>query len=461
MAGLNLALLLSEIGDVTLLTKAKIDDSSSYMAQGGIAAVVDFEDSFEDHIRNTLDAGSHHNDEAAVRFLVENAPAAIDRLKDLGVRFESKSSKEGGHNFPRVHHTLDQTGKAITGALIQKIQEHPRISILENSPLLELHMHEGLCVGASFLKEDKVESIQAKFTILATGGLGQLYSKTSNPSIATGDGIAIAAKAGAKMKNLEFVQFHPTGFLHNDETPFLLSETLRGEGGVLRNAEKKEFMKDHHQDGNLAPRDIVTRAIFEEMKKGTVYLDLTHLDPEFTKKRFPYLYQKLNEYEIDFTKDLIPISPLAHFSCGGIEVDLEGKTSVPKLYAIGEVACNGVHGANRLASNSLLENMVFAQPIVDTIKKEFQTNEIPIQDVQIISEPNHFSIDPTLKETIQDIMWNNVGIKRNREGLEKALEIFENIETDSLETMNMLEVAKLITKAALERTESLGCHWRD
>lgn len=460
MAGLNLALLLSEHGQVTVLSKKNPLESSSAMAQGGIAAVLDPQDSFVAHVEDTLQAGSHHNNRAAVEFLVQQAPAAIARLESFGVHFEKKAGLEGGHSFSRIQHTFDQTGFKIMSALMQAVQENTNITVVEDAPLIDLILQNEKCLGATFLKNDKVELLEARATILATGGLGQLYSYTSNPSLATGDGIAIAHRAGAKLKDLEFIQFHPTGFLFQNSSPFLLSETLRGAGAILRNAREEDFMTRYHPLGSLAPRDEVSRAIFDEQKKGPVYLDLRHLDAKYVRTRFPYLKQKLSEYHLDISQDLIPITPVAHYLCGGIAVDLQGKTSLPHLYALGECACTGVHGANRLASNSLLENMVFAKPIVESIcqqREQVASKEISLQlpkNVQFYPRSNQ------IQNLIKETMWNLVGIKRSQSGLAAALKIFESMEAaEDYETRNMLAAAKLVTQAALERKSSLGCHW--
>lgn len=456
MAGLHLALCLEEHGNVTIITKDKIQASSSYLAQGGIAAVVDYNDSFEEHIQNTLEAGSYHNDKEVVRFLVEQAPAAIERLEKLGVAFQKDTRQEGGHSFPRIHHTLDQTGKSISDALIARIQKSPRIEILEDAPCVLLQQQPGECISATCWdeKETRIDLV-SKFAILATGGLGQIYSRTTNPSVATGDGIALANEIGAEMMDLEFVQFHPTAFWHEDKVQFLLSETLRGEGALLRNAKKEIFMSDYHADAELAPRDIISQAIWEEEQDGPVYLDARQIPN--VEQKFPFLFEKLQEHGFDLSQDLIPISPAAHYSCGGIKTNAAGETSVPGLYAIGEVACCGLHGANRLASNSLLETIVMAQPLVESIVSKVEKT---LPEDPILYELYASSEDPKSRQTIQETMWKYVGIKRSPEGLQKALDTLEALpEFTNYETRNMLTVAKLVTKAAMARKESLGCHW--
>lgn len=459
MAGLNLALLLSEHGQVTVLSKKKSLESSSAMAQGGIAAVLDPQDSFVAHVEDTLQAGSDHNNRAAVEFLVKQAPAAIERLESFGVHFEKKAGLEGGHRFARIQHTFDQTGLKIMSALIQAVQENPNITVMEDAPVIDLVIQNEKCGGAFFINNGKVKLLEARATIVATGGLGQLYSYTSNPSLATGDGIAIAHRAGAKLRDLEFIQFHPTGFLYQNTSPFLLSETLRGAGAILRNAEEDDFMSQYHSLGSLAPRDEVSRAIFSEQKEGTVYLDLRHLDAGYISSRFPYLKQKLSEYQLDISHDLIPITPVAHYLCGGIEVDLQGKTSVPRLYALGECACTGVHGANRLASNSLLETMVFGPPIVESIIQDRAETHLQISELEPPNQMVYYPINEEIQKTIRQTMWDLVGIQRSQKGLAEALEIFEKLKAEDWETRNMIQVAKLITEAALGRKESLGCHW--
>ncbi|PLX26149.1 L-aspartate oxidase [Candidatus Parcubacteria bacterium] len=384
IAGLNFALQASEYGTVAIVTKKELMESNSNYAQGGIAAVLDKMDSFDKHIEDTMKAGCHLNDKEAVEIMIKEAPNQIKRLIDVGVGFSKKQdelclSKEGGHSERRIAHAHDTTGKEIERALIHQVRHHKRITIFESHVAFKLAESKDAidrvstprqCIGAFVLDTDnnKILNFSAKATILATGGAGQVYERNSNPKIATGDGVAMAYKARAEIKDMEFIQFHPTALNKKGAPSLLISETVRGEGGVLVNSKGEQFMKNYHELKDLAPRDIVARAILEEMKHGTVYLDIRHKGSAYIKKRFPYLYENLWWHDIKMDKDLIPISPAAHFICGGIHTDLDGRTNIPGLFAFGEVAHTGVHGANRLASNSLLECMVFSGRAVDATK---------------------------------------------------------------------------------------------
>jgi L-aspartate oxidase len=465
VAGLNLALELSKYGKILIVTKQKIIDSNSYCAQGGIAAVTEQQDSIDNHFQDTITAGAGHNYKVAVRFLVRQAQGVIARLQLFGVPFETKKSREGGHHFPRVLHTFDQTGKSIINALVKQVRANSQIEVWENVPVLDLMVCHNKCFGVSLLAQKKVEVILADYTILAAGGLGQIYAKTSNPKAAMGDGIAMAVRSGAKLKDMEFIQFHPTALDIETNPYFLLSETLRGEGAVLRNIEGEAFMLKYHALKDLAPRDIVTRAIYAEQKKGQVYLDLRHQSEAILKIRFPFIYQELKNHKLNLAQDLIPITPVAHYSCGGIKVDLKGRTSVDNLYALGEVACTGVHGANRLASNSLMEGLVFADPIVQDILKQKKKSGISAslrnKLIKVSFEKhkyypeNHF-----VQNIIREIMWEKVGIIRDPSELKKAGRLLQMMEEPAdYETKNMRQCALAVIEAARRRKKSLGAHF--
>ncbi|MBT4055835.1 L-aspartate oxidase, partial [Candidatus Peregrinibacteria bacterium] len=366
IAGLNFALHAAKKGHVTILTKKKVAESNTNYAQGGIAGVLDKLDSANQHIEDTFNAGARHGKKKAIKFMVEKSKEAITRLIELGVEFEKehgklKLTREGGHSHRRIAYVGDYTGQEIENILIKRVREHPNIEIVENAFALDLLKKRKTIYGASFTKNNNIDYIFADAVILATGGIGQLYQHTTNPKITTGDGIAMAIRAGATTKDLEFTQFHPTA-LNKRRTPlFLLSETLRGEGAKLKNTTGARFMHKHSPKlKELASRDIVARAIYSESKDGPVTLDISHKSRDFLKKRFPKIYAELRKYKLDLAKDLIPVIPAAHYTCGGIKTNLKGRTNLNRLFAFGEAACTGVHGANRLASNSLLEALVFS-----------------------------------------------------------------------------------------------------
>ena len=470
IAGLNFALEASKYGKVTLLTKKDMMESNTNYAQGGIASVLDQHDSYESHLEDTLKAGCYHNDEEAVKYLVEEGPKMIKKLLDLGTPFEQKNgvlklTREGGHKCRRVAYSGDSTGHAIEKTLVDVVKQNENIEVLENSMVIEQIVQDNVCYGVQYMQGKEVKEVYSKAVILATGGTGQLFKKTTNPEIATADGLAMAYRAGAEIEDLEFLQFHPTALNKKGAPPFLVSEAVRGEGGKLKNSEGKRFMDKYHEMKELAPRDIVARAIAKEAEKGEVVLDISHKDPEFLKTRFPTIYKKLLEYELDLTKQAIPILPAAHYTCGGIKVNLKGETSIKNLYAFGEVARTGVHGANRLASNSLLESIVFSNQIINVVKKlNHEIKEIKINNQEYIE----FEGVET-KKKIQEIMWQYVGLIRNEEGLKTSIKILRDIEKnlpkginkDLIETKNMVQVGKLIAQSALKRKKSLGCHFRD
>lgn len=470
IAGLNFALEASKYGKVTLVTKKEMMESNTNYAQGGIAAVLDKYDTQESHVQDTLKAGCYHNDIEAVKFLVQEGPKMIKKLLDLGTPFEQKNgvlklTREGGHSCRRVAYSGDSTGHAIENTLVEIVRKNKNISILENTVATELIVKDNKCYGIQYLQGKKVKDLYGKAVVLATGGTGQLFKKTTNPEIATGDGLAIAYRAGAELEDLEFIQFHPTALNQTGAPPFLISEAVRGEGGVLKNSKGERFMHKYHEMKELAPRDIVARAIAKEAQDGEVMLDISHEDSEFIKTRFPTIYQKLLEYNIDMTKQPIPVLPAAHYTCGGVKVNLKGETNIENLYAFGEVARTGVHGANRLASNSLLESIVFSNQVLEVVKNlKHEVEEVKTK------KPKHvvFKAD-RVKEEIQNVMWQYVGLIRNEKGLKTAIEELERIEKnlpeginkELIEAKNMAQAGKLIAEAALKRKKSLGCHFRE
>lgn len=505
IAGLSFALRASEHGRVAVITKKSDTESNTNYAQGGIAAVMDAHDSFEAHIRDTHVAGADLCHEDAVEILVREGPDRVRELIDLGVRFTHARrahnplhlhlGREGGHSARRIVHAADLTGREIERALVANIKRNPDIRVFEHDYAIDLALSDkgshnaddwpngksapNLCRGAYVLDSETgdVMSIRAKVVMLATGGLSRVYLHTTNPEIATGDGVAMAFRAGAKIANMEFIQFHPTTLYHSDARSFLISEAVRGEGGVLRLANGEQFMRRYHEMGDLAPRDIVARAIDAELKKSgdeCVYLDVTHLDPDYVKSHFPTIYETCLSVGIDITKDWIPIVPAAHYACGGVLTDTEGRSSIPYLYACGEVACSGVHGANRLASNSLLEAVVFARRAAIDVEKRIRS--IVPADVEEFPVERHTQRVPIalvteLTTELRTTMWKYVGTVRTTERLEKALGIVREIKARSdelystavltpplLELRNMALTAELIIVSALSRKESRGLH---
>lgn len=477
ISGLNVALKATEKGHaVTIVTKKKLVESSTNLAQGGIAAVIDKTDNFKKHVKDTLTAGSFHNKKSAVEFMVRRGPKAIERLLMLGVEFASRRgelllTKEGGHSKRRIAFVGDHTGQEIEKVLVKKAKANPNIKILENAFAVNLLVKNKTCLGAQLFINGKAENMPANAVVLATGGLGQIYKYTTNPAISTGDGYAMGFRAGCKLRDMEFIQFHPTTFCKNNGKFFLLSEALRGEGAYLRNSKGKRFMLRIHPLGELAPRDVVSKAVFEESKKGKVHLDMRHKNPHFIKTRFPKIYSELKKHEYDLTKDLIPVVPAAHYCCGGLEINPKGETCIKNLYACGEVAWTGVHGANRLASNSLLEAIVFSDQIIKSIKKK-----IPFADKFHFPVSRRIKLSKTLslkiskyEKQIKNLMWDNASLIRNKQNLldaqEEISEILEEIKTMKnihpkvYELKNMAETSLLIVNAALKRGKSLGCHY--
>jgi L-aspartate oxidase len=471
IAGLNFALQASRSGSVCLITKKDMVESNTNLAQGGIAAVVSRMDSFNLHVKDTLRAGDGLCDKEAVRIMVRDAPKEIERLVSFGTDFDRKGEelelgKEGGHSRERVVHWGDKTGMEVERSLVRNIRKEGNIRIFEKHIAFDLVTDKGRCIGARvFDKRRKgVKDFFAKVVVLATGGLCEVFENTTNPRIATGDGIAMGFRAGCEVEDLEFVQFHPTAFRREREPFFVISEAVRGEGGILKNSKGKRFVNE------LGRRDVVARAVLKEREGGKVYLDISHKDPEFLKKRFPGIYRTCLKNGIDITKERVSIEPAAHYACGGLKTDTYGRTNIKGLFAFGEVACTQVHGANRLASNSLLESLVFSTRALTAARKYVKGKGI------VTKKTGSLKVIPArpyrIRKILRNLMWKNVGIVRDSKGLESALERINKMELELkgmesrginpevIELRDMILVSKLIAKAALERKESRGTHFR-
>ena len=488
LSGLLFALKAAEHGTVHIITKGRLSDSSTVRAQGGIAAVVSSEDSIDAHIQDTLRVGDGLCHRDVVENIVRAGPERIRELTELGVQFcrEEESGEyelglEGGHSKRRVLHVKDHTGADIELALIKQIECATNITVFENHMAVNLYAHNNRAYGAYVLdiNTSAVERFLAKVTVLATGGAGRVFLYTSNPDVATGDGIAMAFRVGASVMNLEMVQFHPTLLFHPKIRSFLISEALRGEGARLLGPDGKRFMPSYHKDAELAPRDVVARAIDHELKKtgaDHVWLDISFRDDDYVKERFPQIYETCLKAGIDITKEPIPVVPAAHYMMGGIRVDINGRTDVDGLYAIGETACTGFHGANRLASNSLLEATVMAHNAVVSSVEETKSNyddvEIPPWDRGAAADPDELVVIAHLWEEIRRLMINYVGIVRSNKRLIRARnrigfmtrEINQFywdfvITPDLVELRNISLVAELIIKMARMRKESRGAHY--
>ncbi|MBA3582305.1 MAG: L-aspartate oxidase [Gammaproteobacteria bacterium] len=495
-AGLTLALQLAERAQVTIIAKGDRHSSSTYYAQGGISAVLDPEDHFTDHITDTLEAGAGLCDPATVRFVVENAPNMVRWLESLGMPFTRESyedgtagfhlTREGGHNYRRVIHADDATGKALHSTLENHARAHPNITILERRIAIDIITGHKLglstprCLGAYVLNLDtgRVECLASQFVILATGGASKVYLYTSNPDGATGDGIAMAWRAGCRVANMEFMQFHPTCLFHPNAKSFLISEAVRGEGGRLLLPDGTRFMTKFDERGELAPRDIVARAIDHEMKRQgleCVYLDISHKPAAFIRSHFPNIYERILEYGYDMTREPIPVVPAAHYTCGGVVVDHNGRTDIPGLYALGETACTGLHGANRLASNSLLECMVFAHAAAQDIQLQLPHTPAPMSlpawDESQVADSDEEVVVLHNWHELRQTMWNYVGIVRTDKRLQRAANRIKllmreindyywnfRVSNDFLELRNLATVADLIVRCALQRKESRGLH---
>jgi L-aspartate oxidase len=491
LAGLSVALRLAEAGEkVALISKRELSECNSFYAQGGIAAVINQNDSFESHIRDTLVAGAGLCNSEAVKFIVENAPAAIEWLMNAGVNFTREKNdihltREGGHSARRVLHVADATGAAIVRALVARVLEHDSITVFEHFIAVDLITEElsasdiRECAGlyAFDIKTNQVKTFSAPNIVLATGGAGKAYLYTTNPDVATGDGIAMAFRAGCAVANMEFIQFHPTCLYHEKAKSFLISEAVRGEGGILTLPDGTRFMAEHDARMELAPRDIVARAIDFEMKKygaDHVCLDISHKPKDFILEHFPNIYAKCLSLGLDISREPIPVVPAAHYTCGGVITDLSGKTSIRGLYAVGECACTGLHGANRLASNSLLECLVVGEALVKNIladKRESSATLMPWDESQVSDADEEIVISHNWDE-LRRLMWDYVGIVRSNKRLERALrrvsllrdeinEYYANfkISADLIELRNLVLVAELIIKSAKMRKESRGLHF--
>jgi L-aspartate oxidase len=496
LAGLTLALKVADTKTVCLVSKRSINDSASNWAQGGIAAVQTDDDSLEAHVQDTLIAGAGLCDHEITRLVVSHAKETIEWLIQQGVPFTREDddsgyhlTREGGHSHRRIIHAADATGHAVQKTLADKVREHPNITLLENHIAVDLITSRklgkvnapsmGECLGAYVLDNDSGEvlTIGAQHTALATGGAGKVYLYTTNPDVSTGDGIAMAWRAGCRVANMEFIQFHPTCLYHPQAKSFLISEAVRGEGGILKLPDGTRFMLKHDNRGELAPRDVVARAIDFEMKKrglDCVYLDISHKPADFILSHFPTIYRRCMELGIDITKQAIPVVPAAHYSCGGIMTDHLGRADLPRLYAIGETACTGLHGANRLASNSLLECMIFAEAAANDILAQAPIASIllPYWDESRVTDADEEVIITHNWNELRRFMWNYVGIVRTNKRLARALhrihllrnevhEFYSNfrISNNLIELRNLLQVAELIVTSAMQREESRGLHY--
>jgi L-aspartate oxidase len=500
IAGLSFALQAAAHGRVAIVTKRARAESNTAWAQGGIASVTSTEDSFELHVKDTLEAGAGLCDEQVVRTIVTDGPARIRELIEFGVHFDERElpdgsheldlGREGGHSKRRILHARDVTGREIERALLDAIAKHPHIKVLENHMAVDLitlgklgFVSSDRCLGVYVLNEatGEVVALRSDRVVLATGGCGKVYLYTTNPGIATGDGVAMSWRAGAKVANMEFIQFHPTCLFHPEARSFLISEAVRGEGARLTDARGREFMQRYHPKKELAPRDIVARAIDAEMKRTgaqCVYLDITHKPAEFIRDRFPNIYENCLRFGLDITKEPIPVVPAAHYQCGGVLTDENGASTLEGLYAIGEVACTGLHGANRLASNSLLEACVLAHRCCQAITARPRTvNGAWVKELPPWTSGDAVDVDELVViyhnwDEIRRLMWDYVGIVRTTKRLQRAATRLRNLEreiqefywnfkitTDLLELRNLATVAGLIVDSALLRKESRGLHY--
>jgi L-aspartate oxidase len=497
IAGLSFALKAAQKGSVALVTKRAPSDSNTSWAQGGVACVMSDEDSFDLHILDTLTAGAGLCREDVVRTIITEGPERIAELTGLGVHFDQRQNgngslepdlgREGGHSKRRILHARDATGREIETRLLDQIAAHPSIEVMPNHMAVDLittgklgYAHENSCLGIYVLDEATgvVETLRSDVTVLATGGCGKVYLYTTNPDVATGDGVAMAWRAGAVIANMEFIQFHPTCLYHPSIKSFLISEAVRGEGGILINGRGQRFMEHAHLQKELAPRDIVARAIDAEMKRSgakCVYLDITRKTADFIQSRFPTIYETCLRAGLDISKSPIPVVPAAHYQCGGVNTDVNGETSIRGLYAIGEVACTGLHGANRLASNSLLEGLVTARRAFEkSTRNRRERVEIPLPEWRSgeVQDVDELVVISHNWEEIRRLMWDYVGIVRTDKRLQRAATRLRNLHaevqefywnfkvtTDLLELRNLVTVASLVVDCALSRKESRGLHF--
>ncbi|EFA4139051.1 L-aspartate oxidase [Escherichia coli O128:H42] len=497
-AGLSLALRLADQHQVIVLSKGPVTEGSTFYAQGGIAAVFDETDSIDSHVEDTLIAGAGICDRHAVEFVASNARSCVQWLIDQGVLFDTHVqpngeesyhlTREGGHSHRRILHAADATGREVQSTLVSKAQNHPNIRVLERSNAVDLIVSDKIglpgtrrVVGAWVWNRNKetVETCHAKAVVLATGGASKVYQYTTNPDISSGDGIAMAWRAGCRVTNLEFNQFHPTALYHPQARNFLLTEALRGEGAYLKRPDGTRFMPDFDERGELAPRDIVARAIDHEMKRlgaDCMFLDISHKPADFIRQHFPMIYEKLLGLGIDLTQEPVPIVPAAHYTCGGVMVDDHGRTDVEGLYAIGEVSYTGLHGANRMASNSLLECLVYGWSAAEDITRRMPdahgVSTLPPWDESRVENPDERVVIQHNWHELRLFMWDYVGIVRTTKRLERALrritmlqqEIDEyyahfRVSNNLLELRNLVQVAELIVRCAMMRKESRGLHF--
>jgi L-aspartate oxidase len=484
LAGLRAALAVDSKLSVVVISKRDVAESNSHYAQGGVAAVMDSNDRISDHVADTLEAGGSLCDRMVVERVVGEAPQRIRELIDWGTRFDHAGGRlalgrEGGHSRDRIVHAMgDATGKEIMRVMIGRAEEALNVDVWENTFTLDLLSVEGACRGALVWNAQHGKTmVWAKQTILATGGAGQLYRETTNPEVATGDGMAIAYRAGTELRDMEFMQFHPTVLYIAGGSRSLISEATRGEGARLVDRHGHRFMPDYDPRGELAPRDVVSLAIVSQMERTrhpNVYLDLTHLDPKRVLFRFPGIAAVCAEFDLDIARDRIPVRPGAHYMMGGVVVDLEGRTSVPRLWAAGEVTTSGLHGANRLASNSLLEALVYgahagegASQAAAELRDDFSASVVVNPRVETMTEPLHLA---DIRNSLQSLMWRNMGVRRDADGLREALDSIlhwsryvlprQFADPSGWELQNMLCTGRLMIEAALERQETRGSHFR-
>ena len=482
IAGLRAAISLAETGDVVMLTKADPRESNTGYAQGGIAAAVGSDDSPDLHLSDTIAAGDGLCVDNAVRVLVDDGPKYVRELIDWGVGFDRDSTghpalgREAAHSVRRVLHARDTPGREIGRVLWQKVQSHPRVRVFDDALAMSLIAHGGECRGVLFVDRDgKLDRVEASRTLIATGGAGQVFRETTNPAIATGDGIAMAFEAGARVVDLEFIQFHPTALSVAGAPRFLLSEALRGEGAWLVNAAGERFVHRYESAGDLASRDLVARAIVREMERtnAPVFLSMDHLDHEYVRQRFPSITEACRRAGLDLATDRIPVSPAAHYVMGGIETDLDGRTSIAGLFAAGEAACTGVHGANRLASNSLLEGLVFGARAAAAMTGPVKAAALFGIAEQPVSLRSECSGDAPVAHAVRDLMWRHAGLLRSRDTLESLVARLSSwwgllahaqsetgSEREFRRLSSLVTVSLLIARAALRREESRGGHFR-